>query len=137
METQRPLRDTHFGTIILVKSQAHSPALFISVRTTMQSQRRMISTTTLKIGQAFVGLWKESQTGRSKPNRDLAYELVTTIKSVFEFEQFEITGANDSQTLFVVIDGRSYDLFEVGAGLAQFIVVLTHAATARPSYPHR
>src|SRR5438105_8609090 len=85
----------------------------------------------LKVGYAFVGLWKELQTGRTKADRDTAHRIVDALKRVFEFSDLQITASSDSQALLVSIDGRSYELSDVGAGLAQFIISLTYAATKK------
>lgn len=87
----------------------------------------------LQIGQAFIQAWRGYKTGHSKKNNEAAYKLTQDIRRVFGFEDLEINAAEADQTLQVFVDGRSYKLPDLGAGIAQFILVLATAATRNPS----
>src|SRR5712691_2649726 len=52
---------------------------------------------------------------------------------IFGYERLEINASDNKQTLQVVADGRPYRLRELGAGLAQFLVVFGNVAIRRPS----
>lgn len=88
----------------------------------------------IKVGQAFVTMWKNWKTGRIKKHSIATYKLTEDIKHIFEFKNFEINPSDDNQTLQVFIDGKSYTISEIGSGITQFILVLANAAIKQPSY---
>lgn len=88
----------------------------------------------IKVGQSFIELWKVSKTGSVKSLNEATNKLTKDIKAIFEFDQFEINPSDDSQTLQMFINDKSYMLSEVGSGIAQFILVLANAAFKKPSF---
>jgi len=56
------------------------------------------------------------------------------IAHIFEYSRFEINATNDQKALQVIIDGKSYRLRELGAGLAQFIIVFGNVAIKKPTF---
>lgn len=82
----------------------------------------------ITIGQAFVEQWRHLKTGATKASKLATFRLTQDIKSIFDFEQLEINPSDDTQTLQLFADGRSYSLAEMGSGMAEFIVVLSNAA---------
>src|SRR4029077_11035623 len=55
-------------------------------------------------------------------------------KRIFGFSDLQINPAPDDQTLQVFLDGRSYNLMELGSGLTQFILVLANSAINTRKY---
>jgi predicted ATPase len=88
----------------------------------------------IQVGQAFVQAWRTYKTGPLRQYNEATYKLTEDIKRIFEFEHLEINPSEDSQTLQIFINGKSYRLSELGSGLTQFILVLANAATKQPSY---
>lgn len=88
----------------------------------------------IKVGQAFIRAWKKLKAGNKKQDNRLAIEVETAIRRLFGYGELRIDAADDDSTLQVYIDGHIYRLPELGAGIAQFIVVLANAAINRPSY---
>ncbi|MFH1486305.1 MAG: AAA family ATPase [Chloroflexota bacterium] len=86
------------------------------------------------VGQAYVQAWREWKTGHVKKNNEAAFRLTEDIGRIFGFPRLEISASADSQTLQVLVDGRSYNLAELGARLTQFFLVLANAAVKNPSY---
>ena len=62
----------------------------------------------------------------------IAQQVTSDLEHIFEFGRLEINAAASGKTLRVVIDGQPYRLEELGAGLAQFIIVLASAAIRKP-----
>jgi energy-coupling factor transporter ATP-binding protein EcfA2 len=62
-----------------------------------------------------------------------ADHLTQDIKRVFGFSQLEINPSANGETLQLLVDGQSYLLGELGAGLAQFIIILAFLAVRRPA----
>src|SRR6185295_7592740 len=52
---------------------------------------------------------------------------------IFDFIRFEINATPDKKALQVIIDGKPYRLRELGAGLAQFIIVFGNVANRKPA----
>jgi predicted ATPase len=50
------------------------------------------------------------------------------------FKKLQINADQTSKTLDVIIDGRPQKLYEVGAGVAQLIIVLAAALVSKPPY---
>jgi predicted ATP-dependent endonuclease of OLD family len=86
----------------------------------------------MKTGQAFIKEWRRLKTGTVKREKEAAHQLTENIRSLFGFASLEINSSLDEQTLEVLVNGRSYRLAELGAGIAQFILTLATAATRRP-----
>lgn len=88
----------------------------------------------LSIGDQFIKIWNEWKTGPER-QKNLAIEKVTEdIRNIFEFRKLEIGATSNGKELHINIDGYPYKLRELGAGLAQFILVFANAAIKQPSY---
>lgn len=86
------------------------------------------------IGSDFVRGWRKFKSGSSKENSDLAFQLTEDIRNVFGFSDLEINASDDETTLQVFVNGKSYWLSELGAGLAQFVLVLTNIVQSKVEY---
>jgi energy-coupling factor transporter ATP-binding protein EcfA2 len=88
----------------------------------------------LSIGTEFINVWHEWKTGENKAAA-LAVERVTEdIRRIFGFKKLEIAASQRLNTLQVAVNGKPYKLRELGAGLAQFILVFGGAAFRKPEY---
>lgn len=88
----------------------------------------------IAVGQSFIQQWRQSKTGVSKQENEAAYRLTKDIEHIFEYPGLEINPVPDDSTLQLFIGGKSYKLHELGAGMAQFILVLANAAIKTPAY---
>ena len=86
----------------------------------------------LKIGQAFIEEWRNFKTGPDPDQNLAAFQLTNEIREIFGFHNFEINPSADGKTLQLFVDDNSYVLSELGAGLAQFVILLAFVATRRP-----
>ena len=87
----------------------------------------------LQVGTALVQLWNAWKVGGSRANMDKVLEITETIRDMFAYKSLEINASADDKNLFVVVNGKSYLLSELGAGLAQFIIVLANVAIRNPA----
>jgi predicted ATPase len=87
----------------------------------------------IQVGQAFVQAWRNYKSGDQKQANRSALRVTSDIERVFGFNRLEINAMPGDATLQIIIDGRSYKLNEVGAGIAQFVIVLINAAIKQPS----
>src|SRR5262249_2047601 len=87
----------------------------------------------LQIGEAFIAQWRNWQAGASQRGRDAAFQVADKVRQIFGFRQLQIHPSNDGKTLVVFVDGKSYLLPVLGAGIAQMIVVRANVAMKNPS----
>jgi predicted ATPase len=87
----------------------------------------------IAVGQGFITVWREYKSGDLRKQNMLAKQITDDISRVFGVD-LEINPSPNSQTLKLMIDGRSYKLDDVGAGMAQFIVVLASVAMRNPAF---
>lgn len=88
----------------------------------------------IQVGDAFINQWREMQTGNSLQQNMACVEVVEAIQRMFGYERLTIQAANSNDTLHLEIDRHAYKLHELGAGIAQFVLVLANVAMRRPSY---
>jgi hypothetical protein len=88
----------------------------------------------LFMGHQFVKCWSDWKLGSDRSKNELALRLEDDLARIFDLGRLTINASHGESTLKIFINGRSYHLDELGAGLAQFIVVLTNVAFRRPSF---
>lgn len=88
----------------------------------------------INIGEAFIADWDNYKSGPIRQHNQAAVRLTYDIQRIFGYNALEINSASDNSTLQVIVNNsESYRLDEMGAGIAQFILVLAVAAVHRPS----
>jgi ABC-type cobalamin/Fe3+-siderophores transport system ATPase subunit len=88
----------------------------------------------LKVGHSFVETWNRIKTGDNSAHTDIALKVQGEIQRLFKFSQFEINATQDRQSLQVNVDNASYKIYELGAGLLQFVITFAHVAIAHPNF---
>lgn len=88
----------------------------------------------LQIGTNFIAQWDQWKTGNTRAHNDVIVRISEDIANIFGFGRLEITATPDRRDFHVSIDGRSFKLRELGAGLAQFIIVLANVGTRNPTW---
>lgn len=88
----------------------------------------------IQVGKNFIQSWRNWKTGNLKIQNEAIIRLTDGIKHIFDYDDLEINPSEDSNTLKVFINGKSYKLSELGSGITQFILVLANASIKRPSY---
>lgn len=87
----------------------------------------------INIGQAFITDWDNYKSGPNRQQNQAAVRLTHDIQRVFDYSALEINSTSDNSTLQVIVNNQhSYRLEEMGAGIAQFIIVLAVAAVRNP-----
>ncbi len=82
----------------------------------------------LRIGQRFIQQWNSLQTGNRQKDREKIHNLIGQLSQIFGFSGLQINSSNDSRSLQLLVDGKSLHLYDLGSGLAQFILILGNAA---------
>ncbi len=88
----------------------------------------------IEIGSNFVSKWNGFKSGDDPQDCETAYKLTEDICTLLGFQKLEINSTKNENSLQVIINGKSYDISQVGTGVSQVILTLTHAAIHRPSY---
>jgi len=88
----------------------------------------------LNIGTAFIKQWNSWKTGNLKFQNSTIQNITESIRKIFNYGSIEINASEDLKTLQINIDNKPYKLKELGAGLAQFIIVLGNVAIQKPPY---
>lgn len=88
----------------------------------------------LQIGSSFIKTWNQWKTGDDRTHNRVAAAVTDDIARIFEFDRLEINAAESLSTLQISINGNPYKLEELGAGIAQFIIVFMNAAIKRPAF---
>lgn len=88
----------------------------------------------LSIGTSFITEWHSWKTGGTRAANQAILRLTADLAHIFGYRSLEINSALNGQTLQLVIDGRPYRLREVGAGFAQFLVVLANVVIKKPEF---
>lgn len=87
----------------------------------------------IMLGTGFVSLWRAWKTGPNKRDNIAVQKVTEDIRRIFGYGSLEINSSSDDKHLQIIVDRKPYRLQELGAGLAQFIVVFMNAAIARPA----
>lgn len=87
----------------------------------------------ISVGQSFIKLWRVYKSGDVKKHNELIWRVTRDISAIFDLD-LEINPSPDDQTMQINVGGRSFKLNELGAGIAQFILVLGTVAIKRPSF---
>lgn len=88
----------------------------------------------IPIGTALVGTWDGWKAGNSRSQKLAISRVEREIASLLGFDTLQINADQSGKTLDINIDGRPQKLYEVGAGVAQLIIVLAAALVYKPPY---
>lgn len=88
----------------------------------------------LPVGTALVTTWDQWKAGSQRAQKIAISRVENEIASLLGFKTLQINADQTSKTLDVIIDGRPQKLYEVGAGVAQLIIVLAAALVSKPPY---
>jgi hypothetical protein len=87
----------------------------------------------IAIGTSFISNWDSWKTGASRQQNFAAQQVADDIAHIFDFNHFEINASPDKKALQVIINRKPHRLRELGAGLAQFIIVFGNVANKKPT----
>lgn len=81
----------------------------------------------LKLGTSFLAQWHQWKTGGNKQQNRAIGRVTEDVRRLMGVQSLEINASTELKTLQIAIDGRPHKLTELGAGIAQLIVVLGNA----------
>lgn len=88
----------------------------------------------LPVGTALVTTWDQWKAGSYRAHKIAISRVESEIAELLGFKSLQINADQSGKTLDVIIDGRPQKLYEVGAGVAQLIIVLAAALVYKPPY---
>ncbi|GGC98749.1 ATP-dependent nuclease [Undibacterium terreum] len=88
----------------------------------------------IPVGTSLVSTWDSWKAGNSKAQKLAIGRVEREIAELLGFGSIQINADQSGKTLDVNIDGRPHKLYEVGAGVAQLIIVLAAALVQKPPY---
>ena len=88
----------------------------------------------MTIGAKFIKYWKSFKTGTDRENRKRSIGITSDICRIFKFDTLEITQSDTDRNIIFIINGNTYNLSEIGSGIAQFFLVLANIAIKNPSF---
>lgn len=86
------------------------------------------------VGEQFVQKFHDLKAGQVPSQNEAVARLQREIEMIFGFGRVEFNAAPDMKAMQATIDGRSYRLSELGAGLTHFVLILVNALVAAPSW---
>lgn len=86
------------------------------------------------IGTSLVQSWDMWKAGTSKAQKIAIGRVENEIAELLGFKSLQINADQSGKTLDITINGKPHKLYEVGAGVAQLIIVLAAALVYRPTY---
>lgn len=113
----------------VVKSMLYLPAFRNAI-----NAGAMNSYFDIAVGQGFIQQWRGWQAGNVKKSNEAVYKVIQDIQRLFQLSSLQAMPSADEKTLQLMVEGKSYKLHEMGAGIAQFFLVLAHAAMREPSF---
>jgi ABC-type branched-subunit amino acid transport system ATPase component len=87
----------------------------------------------LSIGEAFIKKWRDTKQGQDRRLHESARKITDDLQAIFGFRSLEINPSNNDQTVYFIVDGKSYRANELGAGISQFLLVLATVASRKPA----
>lgn len=85
-------------------------------------------------GYEFHYFWSELKHGESREGHKLSFQVTESIKSIFKFKTLEINPSSTDYTLYLVVDGESYTLEELGSGISRILISFVNVAVANPIF---
>jgi predicted ATPase len=88
----------------------------------------------MMVGSAFVSTWVNARDGNTLNQRQALRRVEEDVRRLMGFRRFETRKASTADSLLVTIDDADYHLDEVGAGVAQLLMLLGTVALKRPAF---
>lgn len=87
----------------------------------------------LKVGSSFITQWNNWKNGGARVQNHAISQVAKDIRNIFEFSSLDINASADAKTFKINANDNPYEMDDLGAGLAEFIIVLGNAAINKPS----
>lgn len=88
----------------------------------------------LRFGREMIRHWSYCQNGTDEAMREKTGEISDFIAKVMGVQRLSIQASHEEDDFIVHAESHSYKLSQLGAGLAQFLVVLANLLGRRPSF---
>lgn len=88
----------------------------------------------IHLGTGFISQWHTWKTGPLRAQNRAIQRVTDDVRRLLGARDLEITAATELRTLQVTLNGRPQKLQELGAGIAQLIVVLGNTLIKKPTF---
>lgn len=88
----------------------------------------------LPVGTTLINTWDEWKAGSIRERKNAIIRVEKEIAELLGFNKLQINADRNNKTLDVIIDEKPHKLYEVGAGVAQLIIVFAAALISNPPY---
>jgi len=88
----------------------------------------------IPVGTALVGAWDNWKAGTMRSHKLAISSVEKEIAQLLGFSSLQVNADQTGKTLDLIIDGKPHKLYEVGAGVAQLIIVFAAALVSKPPY---
>jgi ABC-type cobalamin/Fe3+-siderophores transport system ATPase subunit len=88
----------------------------------------------LEVGSSFVSQFDQSQNGVEPAANEAIAQMTVDLGEIFGFDRLDVTVSPDKTQLNYIIDGKAMRGSELGAGIAQFVIVAATVLIRRPSF---
>lgn len=86
------------------------------------------------VGTSLVAAWDNWKAGSVRAHKIAISKVEHEIAQLLNFATLQINADQSGKTLDLIIDGKPHKLYEVGAGVAQLIILLAAALVSKPPY---
>jgi ABC-type cobalamin/Fe3+-siderophores transport system ATPase subunit len=86
------------------------------------------------VGRSFLKQWRTIRAGTNKHTMRQSSELLEEIRSIFDYQQFNVDVTEDGNSLLFFVDNNPYRMDEIGSGITQILMVLATALARQPQY---
>lgn len=88
----------------------------------------------LEVGSSFVSQFDQSQNGVEPSANEAIAQMTVDLGEIFGFDRLDVTVSPDKAQLNYIINGRALRGSELGAGIAQFVIVAASVLIRRPNF---
>lgn len=86
----------------------------------------------LAVGRDFISAFNNYKTGPDPAANEAIQKMTDEIADIFGIQQFDVSPSADGSQLRYIIDGVSHRDSELGAGIAQFVIVAATVLVKKP-----
>lgn len=88
----------------------------------------------MAVGDAFIKSWHELTTSSDPYIRKQSLQVKDDLKDIFGYSNLDIISSPGEHKIVTNINGETYTLSDLGAGISQFIIVFINAAIKQPDF---
>lgn len=92
------------------------------------------ASTRYSVGKPFVDSWNNRKNGPSPTESEQVHDVTERLRQLFGFQTLEINQSSDGGTFSLNVNGKSFQLADLGGGFEHFLVALANASFQEVSF---